>query len=531
MICLSFGFGWVMKIRKSILLLATVLACAGPAICQSPKAKSQQADTVRAKGFRVDGGLVNLSEGDVECICSGVPVSIAAHQAFENGDSVRTGNLGRVEILLEPGYYLRLAANSELRLLDLSPTNLKIKLVRGSAILEIEMSELLGALARMNSLLPYPLTMLTPADDYAITRAGAYRFNVKAEASSELRILKGLAIVSGNRVSEGMAVTLRNGGLELLTADAAAADSFDTWSRARAAGLIEANKSLKKLQWYKQIKSGESYFDVLDPAESALAKATHTISARNGLVSFVEPGTSSRSGESPWEPLKAGGSLSNGERVRTAPESRAEIHPYPDFSLFLAGNTEIVFSEHKDRGVSLEIIRGSVVVGCTPDPKVREHNTLTLVAGNQQYKISEMGRTRLNVLAEGKSALLVYEGAVSVDGREVRAAKGLGRSLSGDTELSFNRQTQDGFDVWSSRSRLGNGTGRIRHFFSLGGLWFLNEATNQYTFVPKAWDYRSPYGGKYSIKYTAPNLLQRPRIPTVDDPSPRLQTSPPHPLQ
>jgi hypothetical protein len=63
--------------------------------------------------------------------------SIRGGQEFANGDLVQIGNEGRVEILLNPGYYLRLFNNTKAALVDLSPSNLKIKLLSGSAIFEV----------------------------------------------------------------------------------------------------------------------------------------------------------------------------------------------------------------------------------------------------------------------------------------------------------------------------------------------------------------------------------------------------------
>lgn len=510
-----------MKLGNLISVPVLVLAAFGSVLCQSRKPPAPRSDTVRAKGFRVEGGLANSIEGEVECVCAGVATRIKTQHAFGNGDTVRVGDQGRLEILLEPGYYLRLAGNSEARLLDLSPVNSKIKLLRGSAIVEIEIGELPNFMEGTRDRLFDQVTVRTPRDEYVVTRAGAYRFNVNADSGSDLKVLKGLAIVAGSRVADGTIATLRNGRVELGPADTRAADIFDNWSHDRAVSLIEANKSLKKQQWYKEIQNGRTYFDILDPEESAQAGAAHTISARNGFVRFVEDGAFFRSAESAWETLKAGGSLSSGDRVRTAIESRAEIHPFPDFSLFIGSDTEIIYSEQKDVGVSVAVLRGSVVIICEPDAKVREHNTLTLIAEKMEYEISDKGTYRLNVLPEGKSAMLVYEGVVGLAGRQIRATKGAGRVRIGETELPLNRLEQDSFDIWCSRRSQVDGNRGIKRSYSLGGLWFLNEATNQYTFVPKSWDYRSPYGGKYSIKYTVQSFFRQPRFPSDDRLPPR----------
>ena len=55
---------------------------------------------------------------------------------LEAGDRVRTAPDGRVEILLNPGSYLRMGGDSEVELANNSLANLEVRLLRGTAILE-----------------------------------------------------------------------------------------------------------------------------------------------------------------------------------------------------------------------------------------------------------------------------------------------------------------------------------------------------------------------------------------------------------
>ena len=56
---------------------------------------------------------------------------------LEKGDVVRTGHDGRVEMLLNPGSYMRVGENSEFELADNSLENLEVRLLRGTAIVEV----------------------------------------------------------------------------------------------------------------------------------------------------------------------------------------------------------------------------------------------------------------------------------------------------------------------------------------------------------------------------------------------------------
>jgi hypothetical protein len=39
--------------------------------------------------------------------------------------------------------------------------------------------------------------------------------------------------------------------------------------------------------------------------------------------------------------------------------------------------------------------------------------------------------------------------------------------------------------------------GRLRY----NGVWFLDQESAEYTFIPGRWDFRSPYGGAYPVKF------------------------------
>ena len=87
---------------------------------------------------------------------------------LEKGDVVKTGYDGRVEILLNPGSYMRVAENSEFELSNNSLENLEVRLIRGTAIMEVtgaDDTELL-------------INITTPHTRMAIVRRGLYRVNV-----------------------------------------------------------------------------------------------------------------------------------------------------------------------------------------------------------------------------------------------------------------------------------------------------------------------------------------------------------------
>jgi len=199
--------------------------------------------------------------------------------------------------------------------------------------------------------------------------------------------------------------------------------------------------------------------------------------------------------------------------VRTAIESRAEIHLYPTCFLFLEGDTEIVYRE-VEREVAVEIIKGSAIAILWPVTGAAEPVVLTMVADKSEYRISERGNYRIDVKTGAKPELMIYAGPTRVASSELKPKKA-------QPETMLKKINGDSFDVWAyRRSRRREVRGFRRYFGPLGGMWCQVESTREYTFVPAAVEYRSPYGGAYSTTYAEPGSFKRRSLNPLDDPSP-----------
>src|SRR5205807_3938044 len=127
-----------MRPIASLSTLALTLLFASTPQAQSQKSPKPQEEKIELKGFLTEGGITNIVEGRAFYLHDkGPPQTLTPRKALENGDVINVGGDGRVEVLLNPGIYLRLFSNTEVTLLDVSPDNLKVKLSKGSAILEI----------------------------------------------------------------------------------------------------------------------------------------------------------------------------------------------------------------------------------------------------------------------------------------------------------------------------------------------------------------------------------------------------------
>lgn len=499
---------WSIRIASLVLIFSFVV---------TGQSSPQAGDSVLLKDFLVEGKRPNFIEGDVEHLRGSYKTPLALSHTFENGDIIQAGDSGRAEILLIPGCYLRLDRNSRIGLLDLSPDNLKLKLWSGSAILEVAMIDMLpgNEWEEQRKQLSYePVSLLTPTAQYLVASGGSYRLNVDGKGNSELSLLKGIAFVNGSRIDSGMTASA-GGGKVVLTSGLKPGDDFDSWSRQRGQALIKANHALKKSEWHKKVRSNRAYLLITDPEDPTRAKERLTVSADAGVVGIVEDALVSGVETPAWRRLEASERLTDGDRVRTAVESRAEIHPYPTSFLFLDGDTEIVYREVEGQ-VAVEIIKGSAIAIITPAAGATEVAGLTIVADKTEYRISEAGNYRIDTRTGAKPELMVYVGPTRV------AASELARNKKTQPEPMLKKITGDSFDVWAyRRSRLRELRGFRRYFGPFGGMWCFEESTREYTFVPAALEYRSPYGGAYSTTYGEPNpFFQRRRVNPVDDPLP-----------
>jgi hypothetical protein len=157
---------------------------------------------------------------------------------LETGDVVRTGLDGRVEMLLNPGSYLRIGEDSEVELTDNSLDNLAVRLTRGTAIVEVtgaDDSELL-------------INITTPHTRMAIVRRGLYRVNVVPGDVTELIVRKGRVMLepTHTRIKGGDKVVFSDNSFSIakLKKSDKIEDRVEAWSKERAQLLARANSRL-----------------------------------------------------------------------------------------------------------------------------------------------------------------------------------------------------------------------------------------------------------------------------------------------
>src|SRR5436190_15026910 len=117
-----------MKISSPVLRILSIVAVAA---FLAPLGQAQNRERF---GISAKAGGVNTVAGQVWVKRAGQTTEqrLTSEDELASGDVVNTGVWARVEILLNPGSYLRLGENSEFELVDSSLDNLRLKLIKGS---------------------------------------------------------------------------------------------------------------------------------------------------------------------------------------------------------------------------------------------------------------------------------------------------------------------------------------------------------------------------------------------------------------
>jgi len=161
--------------------------------------------------------------------------TLTIKEDLEAGDLVRTGLDGRVEMLLNPGSYLRIAEDSEFELADNSLENLEVRLLKGTAIVEVTGADDEDLL----------IGITTPHTRMSIVRRGLYRVNVVPGDATELIVRKGRVMLEGShtKVKGGNKVVFSSSSFSVAKLEKSDkdSDSVESWSKDRGKLLAKAN--------------------------------------------------------------------------------------------------------------------------------------------------------------------------------------------------------------------------------------------------------------------------------------------------
>lgn len=217
----------------AILSIATILCCS---IVNFAQVQNREKFVISAKA-----GGINAITGQASVYSRSVAdwQQLMITDDLDAGDRVRTAYDGRVEILLNPGSYLRLGGNSEVELSNNALDSLEVRLIRGTAIVE----------ATGMDGLDLNINISTPHTKLAIVRQGLYRLNVVPGDATELIVRKGRVILSDShtKVKGGNKVIFNATAVsvaKLTKQEKKVQEDVDAWSKQRAETLAKANRRI-----------------------------------------------------------------------------------------------------------------------------------------------------------------------------------------------------------------------------------------------------------------------------------------------
>ena len=432
-----------------------LLAGAAWALAKDPAAHVShlQAGTVRY----VKGKQLLLAGGQ------GVPAEIAIGHRLEPGDIVRTGRGDRLEFMLHPGGYLRLADRARLEVLDTAYREMHFRVSEGTFVVD----------SRRFKSRRHALKLSTPAGDLELLKDGFYRIEVKEPSALEVAVHSGKL----NWLKQEGEVLNLTGGKRYVLSSAAenppavaelgkhSRDHLDPWGQVRSAFLLNSF-------WGR-------------PPQYRFA------------------------GSNRWL-LTAGHKLNAGGRLRTLENGRAELLLNPGSYLRLAESSLVRFIRTGYRKMKFEILQGEIILESAAFNPAIHSLSISTPAGD--FQVAARGLYRLSL--EPALRVSVYKGALEWMGNH-RKRRRLESGRSYQVEAATSKlhsgklRKKDDLNQWSkeraqqlakSNSRL---SARVRRsaYPSFGyqnrGGWVLGSQGQWFTFVPFDSKPKSPYGFRY----------------------------------
>jgi len=188
-------------------------------------------------------GGINFVSGDVRLSRAGRPdyQPLTSRDALDSGDVVTTGATGRLEVLLMPGSFLRVAENTQIAFKS-ATDELQFDVANGTVIVEASGVSDDEALLKVG----------TPRTVVSLLRSGIYRITVAQDGSTNVAVRKGRAQLALNPPvtikGNNQATIGGNGGATAMVAKLAKKDvsEFESWSKQRAEQVAVNNRKIQR---------------------------------------------------------------------------------------------------------------------------------------------------------------------------------------------------------------------------------------------------------------------------------------------
>jgi hypothetical protein len=477
-----------------LLLLATLV------VHIAAQEQEEQIENVPA----ISGLRVSVMDGEVLYVRENAKFDVEPGFEVKQADELRTASNARAELLLQPGNFVRIAANTDCQFIDDHYDRLKLLLNKGTVTFELlkndweDTSDFFETLKQGFEL----IRIITPNSEVFLTQPGIFRINV-SDGRTELIVRRGEALIDGRRVKEKRSAVTARGSFNIADVDLKLEDPFDTWCRDRADKIVEANHALKKDAPWARKKEGREAMVDMPASEQRGGNNPNVVYARPGMVNFVEAGVEFSSANKEWQELTEKYQLVPGDKVRTSRHSFVELMMFPDLYLRLDGESEVLLEQLSNETIAFKVLRGSAILDVArfdrkelPEILISGPSTSAVVAEEGNYRINARPIT---------DEIIVRKGKLQIQERSIGSC----RIISGANTAECDRKITDNFDVWSQHRGEGQHfTGSAmatrltqlrRRRFKTTGFWYQVQSKAQYTFVPFFSSYfRSPYGGTYS---------------------------------
>lgn len=177
-------------------------------------------------------GVVAGVEGKVLIDNAEVQQSVTHFPEVKEGSVLRTED-GRVELMLPPGFMLRMGENGTLKMLANRLVDTRVELQAGSAVLEVDQTRP-----------DFNVSIALKDGIVSLSKAGVYRFDSEP---ARVKVFHGDATVAiggeNVMVGTGKMLALAGGATAAEKFDVAQTDALDNWSRRRAEAMALANVS------------------------------------------------------------------------------------------------------------------------------------------------------------------------------------------------------------------------------------------------------------------------------------------------
>lgn len=236
-----------------------VLSVAGLLLTSAAFAQSEQEK--RAANAASSIYVISAKAGGVNFVTGKVAVArkdaksgyLLKGDELEIGDKVSTGTDGKVEILLNPGSYIRLGENTEFEFVTTALDDLKVKIHRGSAMFEVIADD------------DFRVSVATPNIDFHVVKSGIYRVDVLGDGAGKIEVWKGLAEIGDGKsapLKKGQSATISGGQTAIAKFERDDKDALEVWSKERAKELAKINSRLDRTNLRNSLLASSSRWSI-----------------------------------------------------------------------------------------------------------------------------------------------------------------------------------------------------------------------------------------------------------------------------